>query len=52
MCLNQAPKRIELAVRLADVIIVNVLERDIYMFDDFASLLKQILKMHATSHQR
>jgi hypothetical protein len=50
--LNQVPRRIELAVRLADVIIVNVFERDVYISDDFSPLLRQILKIHAISHQK
>jgi hypothetical protein len=52
ICLNQVPKRLFLAVKLADVIIVNVQERDIYVPDDFVPLLRQILKMHAMSHQK
>jgi hypothetical protein len=46
------PKRIELAIKLADVIIVNVQERDVYVPDDFAPLLGKILKAHAISHQK
>jgi hypothetical protein len=52
VCLNQTPERLGLAVTLADVIIVNVLEQNIYTFDDFESLLKQILKTHTMAYQK
>jgi hypothetical protein len=52
MRLDQVPERLYFAVKLADVIIFNVVERDIYMPDDFAPLLKKILRMHTMSHQK
>jgi hypothetical protein len=37
-------------VKLSDVIIVNLIERDVYAFD-FEPLLVQLLKEHAALHK-
>jgi hypothetical protein len=41
-----------LSIKFADVIIVNVLEQNLYMADDLSLLFKQILKIHAKSHRK